>query len=73
MHAKIPEPVKAPKIPLYPQFEEYTKWVTFAVNRNGDYSQEDKQRVVDILQRLGSLDAEIDESPKGTFKVKKYM
>ena len=47
--------------------------MTFAVNRNGDYSQEDKQRVVDILQRLGSLDAEIDESPKGTFKVKKYM
>lgn len=72
-HAKLPEPVKAPSIPLYPNFEEYAKWVTFAVNRNGDYSMEEKQKVVDILARLGSLDSEIDESPKTEYKIKKYL
>lgn len=69
----MPEPVQAPSIPLYPNFEEYAKWVTFAVNRNSHYSMEEKQKVVDILARLGSLDSEMDESPKTEFKEKKYL
>ena len=72
-HTKMPEPVQAPSIPLYPKFEEYAKWVTFAVNRNSHYSMEEKQKVVDILARLGSLDSEMDESPKTEFKEKKYL
>lgn len=72
-HTKMPEDVKAPSIPNYPNLEKYAKMVTFAVNRNGDYSREEKQKIVDILAQLGSLDSEIDESPKSEFKPKKYM
>ena len=69
----MPEPLKAPKIPLYPNTEKYAEMVTFALNRNGNWTREEKQKVLDILARLGSLDAEIDESPKTPWKPKKYM
>ena len=69
----MPEEVKAPVIPNYPNFEEYARRVTFAVNRNGDYTMEDKQRVVDALQRIGDVKSDVDESPKIPFKPKKYM
>lgn len=72
-HTKLPEDIEPPKIPLYPNFEEYAKWVTFAVNRNGDYSMEEKKKVVDILQQLGSLQSDVDDSPKVEFKQKKYL
>ena len=53
--------------------EKYAEMVTFALNRNGNWTREEKQKVLDILARLGSLDAEIDESPKTPWKPKKYM
>ena len=43
------------------------------MNRNSHYSMEEKKKVVDILTRLGSLDSEMDESPKTEFKEKKYL
>lgn len=69
----MPEELEAPAIPKYPNFEEYARRVTFAINRNGDYTMEDKQRVVDALKRIGELTSEVDESPKTPFKPKKYM
>ena len=66
-HAKMPEPVAAPAIPQYAQM------VAFAVNRNGDYSMEEKQKIMDILAKVGSLDSDVDDSPKSEFKERKNL
>ncbi|KAK8823311.1 hypothetical protein WA577_002232 [Blastocystis sp. JDR] len=72
-HAKMPEPVAAPAIPKYPNLEKYAQMVAFAVNRNGDYSMEEKQKIMDILAKVGSLDSDVDDSPKSEFKERKNL
>ena len=72
-HAKMPEPVAAPAIPKYPNLENYAQMVAFAVNRNGDYSMEEKQKIMDILAKVGSLDSDVDDSPKSEFKERKNL
>lgn len=47
--------------------------VAFAVNRNGDYSMEEKQKIMDILAKVGSLDSDVDDSPKSEFKERKNL
>ena len=70
-HAKMPEPVAAPAS-LAGTLRPY-QVVAFAVNRNGDYSMEEKQKIMDILAKVGSLDSDVDDSPKSEFKERKNL
>ena len=69
----MPTPLEAPKFPNYPNYEKYVQSAVFALNRNANFTQEEKDKILSIFTELGSLTSEVDESPKGEYKLKKNL
>ena len=69
----MPTPLEAPKFPNYPNYEKYVQSAVFALNRNVNFTQEEKEKMISIFTELGSLTSDVDESPKGEYKLKKNL
>lgn len=72
-HTKMPEPLPIPTFAMYPNYEKFVQSAVFALERNAKFSREEKERMVEIFAELGSLSSEVDESPKGEYKVKRNL
>lgn len=70
---RCPSLWRRPPFPSTPTWRSTRRWWRSPVNRNGDYSMEEKQKIMDILAKVGSLDSDVDDSPKSEFKERKNL